>query len=212
MKKMIRDIYTTIILLFFTLAIIFAILYATSSFARADSPAYKAEWDVLQRGPQLTSSVILALDTVGKNLMLVNPDDSKTFCPQLKKLTTDQRRQFYLTLISAMAQRESGFKSESTYKESFKDAKGKNVISRGLLQISYESAKAYGCELSKPEDLHDDNKNLTCGVMILNRWIPKDNLIGSNKKGGGRYWSVLRESSDSRAKIISKLRKLDFCN
>ena len=50
-------------------------------------------------------------------------------------------------LMVEMARYESGFKPEATYKENFKDSQGRFIISRGLYQLSVESAnqKAYGC-------------------------------------------------------------------
>lgn len=111
-----------------------------------------------------------------------------------------------MQLISIMAKYESNFKPETNYTEGFNDSKGKPVISRGLLQISQESANGYNCNIVKPEQLNDPKTNLFCAVQIIHRWAIRDNtLMGEPKKGCARYFSVCRASSKSNAKILSYL-------
>lgn len=122
--------------------------------------------------------------------------------------------------ISIMAKYESGFKPQEQYKEAFKDAKGNYVVSRGLLQISIESAnqKAYACNIKDAKELHDPKINLECAVKIAVYWINKDAVFfgdrtdsDKNKKiylGLGRYNSVARSSSKSSEKIKEYLRSL----
>lgn len=110
--------------------------------------------------------------------------------------------------ISIMAKFESSFKPETSYKESFKDAKGNYVISRGLLQLSIESAnqKAYSCGIKTADELHNPKININCAVKIAAYWINKDQVFfGGDKLGIGRYWSVGRKSSGSNAKILKYL-------
>lgn len=112
--------------------------------------------------------------------------------------------------IAKMAQYESSFNPSESYKEGFADAKGNAVISRGLLQISQESAnqKAYGCGIVKAEDLHKVDVNLQCAVKIAVYWLNKDKVFfGGEKLGLGRYWSVGRASSKSNAKILAYLKE-----
>lgn len=169
--------------------------------APAKAIKVKADWD----NEAWTQFVLDALEKHRQDLLKFdNPKDAETFGYKAK--TIAEKKAFYLMLISSMARCESSFKPETSYKESFNDSKGKPVISRGLLQISIESGRGYNKSLKKAEELHDPKINLETGVMILNRWIPKDGYIGTNKKGGGRYWSVLRETSSSRAKIIAKMK------
>lgn len=113
-----------------------------------------------------------------------------------------------MQLVSIMAKYESNFKPETNYAESFNDSKGKPVISRGLLQISQESANGYNCNIVKPEQLNDPKTNLFCAVQIIHRWAIRDNtLMGEPKKGCARYFSVCRAASKSNAKILSYLSK-----
>lgn len=180
----------------------------------AEEISYKAVWDSNPSGAEWTKFTIDALDQYGEKMVnLENPADAEVYCPKFKSLNFHQKNQLWVTLISAMAKRESSFKPETSYKEGFNDSKGNPVISRGLLQISKESAnqRAYGCGIDKESELHDPKTNLTCGVKILSKWIPQDNLIGSQKLGGGRYWSVLRDTSSSQAYIRQQTMALDFC-
>jgi hypothetical protein len=141
-------------------------------------------------------------------------NDAQSFCPGYKSMTPDQRIEFWAQLVSIMAKRESGFKPETKFTESFKDAKGKLVISRGLLQLSIESGRSYGCDLSSPESLHDGKKNLACGVKIISRWVSRDHqamATKGNKFGCGRYWSVCRTTSRSYGVVRDYMRGLAIC-
>jgi hypothetical protein len=147
----------------------------------------------------------------GEKLLSVNPADLLPVCKNFEKMGKEDRAKVYTYLVSAMARYESSFKPEETYQENFNDVHGNPVISAGLLQISVESGRGYGCPVTKTEDLFSPTTNLNCGVRILTRWISNDLLAFTNKKGGARYWSVLRETSSSRAKILAKLKALPLC-
>lgn len=146
-----------------------------------------------------------------------NPTDVTDFCPNYSALTTDQKSKFWVGLLSAVARPESNYKPETTYTEDFNDSSGKKVISRGLLQISIESAnqKLYGCGIEKSEDLQDSVINLQCGVKILDAWVRKDGVIASYVKGqprgGGRYWSTLRKSNNHLPELMKSTSSLPFC-
>jgi hypothetical protein len=104
----------------------------------------------------------------------------------------------WVHLIVAMARFESSYKPVTTYREKFKNSRGEFVISTGLLQISYESARGYGFSGITTEQLKEPKKNLEVGVKILERWSLADGVIAGNGKspyqGSSRYWSVLRAS------------------
>jgi hypothetical protein len=173
----------------------------------------KAAWDNIPEGKMYTIYTMESLWKYGGDLLAVtNVSDSEIYCALLPKMTKDQRLSFWVALISCMAERESNFKTQTSYKEGFDDSKGDAVISRGLMQLSLESVnqKAYGGNVKRAEDLHDPKINLECAVKILNYWIPKDGFIGTAKYGGARYWATLRDHSDSKPKIIAKLKKLGY--
>ena len=150
------------------------------------------------------------------------PTDIDKFCPGYKTRDATARARFWVGLLSIVARPESNFKPETTYTENFNDAHGKKVVSRGLLQISFESAnqKKYSCGIKQAEELHDPKVNLTCGVKILDAWVNTDKIIatyvGQSPRGGGRYWSTLREKTDKTKNHISELtnftRALKVCS
>lgn len=147
------------------------------------------------------------------------PKDIVYFCPAYPKLHSQERRKFWVGLLSAMAKPESNFKPQRSYQEKFRDGKGRPVISRGLLQISIESAnqQRYGCDIPYPAKLHDPLVNLACGVKILSKWVSTDGVIAKHShprvhKGGSRYWSTLRPQRGHLRAIADFTRQLPFCN
>lgn len=175
-------------------------------------------WEGKVKGSrEWTNHVYSELDRLGQDLLDVIPADTATFCPKYRNLNYEQRKKYWIYLISAMARFESGFKTDTSYTENFNDSSGSNVISRGLLQISIESSRGYDCGLTSAQQLHDPFKNLSCGVRILDRWVGRDGRIAgkvdSKWRGGARYWSVLREGDKTSYKsIVSWSRNLKMCH
>lgn len=145
------------------------------------------------------------------------PTDVERFCPTYAALDADDRAVFWTGLISIIARPESNFKPETKFTESFPDSQGNPVISRGLLQISIESAnqKRYACGIEDAESLHQPDVNLRCGVRILAAWVKADNVIASwgskPNRGGARYWSTLRESRKHLPELTGFTKKLAVC-
>lgn len=146
------------------------------------------------------------------------PRDVQYFCPAYPGLAKSERRKFWVGLLSAMAKPESNFKPQRLYREKFRDARGQAVVSRGLLQISIESAnqKRYGCAITDASKLHDPAINLSCGVKIMSKWVATDGIIAKHQKprthkGGSRYWSTLRPQHGHLRAIANFTRSLAFC-
>jgi hypothetical protein len=145
-----------------------------------------------------------------------NPEDIEYFCPKYKSITKTDKIKFWTGLISSMAYYESSFDPNAEYTEKFKDNQGEYIVSRGLLQLSFESAnqKAYNCNIESDQDLYLAEVNLNCGINILSYWLNKDKAITSIKskiKGAGRYWAVLRSNNGQLEKIQAYTQALDFC-
>ncbi len=144
------------------------------------------------------------------------PADISLYCPRYEANGKDDRVRFWVALLSAMAGPESGFDPKVRYVEpKITDAKGRHVVSRGLLQISIESANQarYGCGIKRAKDLHKPGKNLECATRILNHWVASDRSIGkrhAENTGGARYWAALR-GKKGIAKIQTFTRELSFC-
>jgi hypothetical protein len=149
-------------------------------------------------------------------LLEAQPQDAARYCPGFAALDRAGRQAFYTGLVSIMARYESSFDPEARYQENFPDSSGSLVISRGLLQLSRESADAYpGCDLGSAEALHDPDVNLTCTVAILNRLVARDQAIGVKKdgdwKGGAAYWSVLRSNHPRNDEVVAFTKSLPVC-
>ena len=160
-----------------------------------------------------------AVEAVSTSLLASSiPDDIQRFCPAYQTLDTDKRNMFWVGLLSAMARPESNFEPATKFTESFSDSSGRKVISRGLLQISIESANQsrYGCNIKKAEDLHIPAVNLACSVKILSAWVRSDNVIATYKidsenRGGGRYWSISASHRAICQSLRALRRGLSFC-
>ncbi|WP_409479507.1 hypothetical protein [Pseudobdellovibrio sp. HCB154] len=183
----------------------------------ADTSDAVPMWEAKVSGSREWSNHLYSeLDRLGQDLLDVIPADAATFCPNYKNLTYNERKRYWIYIMSVMTKFESSFNTNTTYTEDFTDSSGKKVISRGLLQISIESANGYDCELSNAQDLHNPLKNLSCGVRILDRWVGRDGRIAgkvdSKWRGGARYWAVLREGDKTSYKtILSSSKNLKMC-
>lgn len=132
-------------------------------------------------------------------------DTVKTGCKTLKP------KPCLIQAISIMAVYESSLKPKTNFTEDFEDSTGAAVISRGLMQISQESAnlKPYSCGITKAKQLNDPKTNLECAVKIAVKWLNQDKVFfGEPKMGLGRYWSVGRSVSKSNPAILEYLGKL----
>lgn len=147
----------------------------------------------------------------GQNMINKNPRDLAQYCPNYATLSNEQKVEMWATMLTQVSYFESKYDTNTTYRESFTDSTGARVISTGLFQLSRESARGYGCPVSSTQDLKDPNVNLQCAVKIMGRWVDRDNMVGRGTRGGGRYWSVFRGTTNytslARASIIDSTKK-----
>ena len=172
----------------------------------------EVDWSAKAESDEWTSFTLAAIDEIGSALLVSEPSDIDTFCPAYVDRDQDGRRAFWVSLLSAMARLESNFdpavsyneKENCTYpgcKDEFTTQDGRPVVSRGLLQLSQESANGYrNCSvpITNEELLHDPKVNLRCAVAIMARWVEADGKISQTEPpwlGGARYWSVLRRQN-----------------
>lgn len=160
--------------------------------------------------------------------------DIEGFCPRYPLLTDLQKVKAIGELFVAVSYYESAFKPERFYRECLKShcqyskgcqqvpefgycmkgghkLDGGIVISRGLMQLSLESAIGNKCKVSVPNDLHDPIKNLLCGHKIMLRQIDRTGLIATSNN----YWAVLKPSStyNKIKEIKERVKKhAPFCN
>jgi len=183
---------------------------STTSGAGASGMPWDGKHADASRWTQYTAD---AIAQYGSAMRTKRPSDVASFCPNYANLDEKGRTQFWVGLVAAIAKYESSYNPNTRYQENFKDSSGTAVVSRGLLQISAESARNYGCSVSSGTALHDAKVNLTCGVRIINHWLAQDGVISaqtSDWRGAARYWAVLRKSS-TLGPIRTMTRGLSVC-
>jgi hypothetical protein len=168
-------------------------------------------WDGRLEGREWTALTQGAIDSLAPQLLNTLPADIDAFCPGYKTASAGERRLFYVALLAELARYESNFDPNTRFQENFTDSTGARVVSRGLLQLSQESANGYGCAITQPDQLYVPATNLACAVRILGRWIERDQLIAGYSagawRGASRYWSPLRDRNklvDLQAALNSK--------
>lgn len=161
------------------------------------------------------SYVETAIDTYGSALMTATPGDIGDWCPSFADQSPAERKAFWSFLMSSLMKYESNYDPAVTYTEPFNDAQGNRVVSRGVLQLSKESANGYRCGIDDPQELHDPQTNLTCAVRIMNRWVERDAVIQDRTltrqwRGLARYWSPFRRSQQ-RSVMQDQVSASSYC-
>lgn len=153
------------------------------------------------------------------------PQDVESFCPMYRRLGSIDQLNFWVQFFAAVAQYESGFDPTSRMTETTMGADpvtGQQVVSEGLLQLSYQDElwwpfcdfdysadRRYGVKDVRRSIL-DPEKNLSCGIQILNRQVEKRGAIALSSNV---YWAVLKINGKytKLPEIRSITKKLPFC-
>ncbi|MCU0816082.1 MAG: lytic transglycosylase domain-containing protein [Cypionkella sp.] len=130
------------------------------------------------------------------------PADIEAWCPGYTTASIDERRAFWVGLLSATA------KHESTWNPSAAGGGGRWI---GLMQISPATARHYNCEAQSTAALKDGAANLACAIRIMSEQVDKDGLVaGGGNRGIGRDWAPFRNAS-KRADIAEWTRSQSYC-
>lgn len=130
--------------------------------------------------------------------------DVRRFCPRFASMSDTDKRVFWAYFFQALAGAEAGLnpRTRARHPEVPKIDKvtGAPIRCEGLLQLSYEDGKLYGCDFDWKADrklppksldrsILQPKNNLECGVKILTR-----QLVDQHKPLFTRssYWSTLR--------------------
>jgi hypothetical protein len=185
---------------------------------------YAPLWEA-KRATDGRSWTLFAFDVVqnyGNNL-LAGSDDMGNFCPNYSNLTSNQKLNFWVYLVSGVVKYESGFNPLSRYQESTMGTDpitGQPVWSEGLMQLSYQDTQGYPfCEFNWSVDRNlsatdpkktilDPYINLKCGIRILNKIVGNKHLIAFNS---GHYWSTLKPQNSSEQNIQKLVNQIPFC-
>jgi hypothetical protein len=158
------------------------------------------QWDVIVEKalpPEMLSSQV--------------PRDVRRFCPRFYQMSEVDKRAFWAYFFQALAGAEAGLNPKTDVRHTEPEiavrdgVTGRMVRSEGLLQLTYEDQKRYGCDFDwekdktlKPTDpaktILQPRNNLECGVNILKRQIIDNHKPIFSSTG---YWSTLQPGTVS---------------
>jgi hypothetical protein len=176
-----------------------------------DEDTWESEWDA----------------TIEKALPdeLVSPKMGRKvaqFCPHFSAMPEADRRAFWAYFFQALAGAEAGLNATADVRHTdpqvavVDGVSHRMVRAQGLLQLTYEDSRRYGCDFDwtadkhlPPHDprktiLHPEN-NLLCGVNIL------DNQLTVQKKplmSVSSYWSTLRPGWPGNRVFVQQMRNV----
>jgi hypothetical protein len=167
---------------------------------RADQPVMR--WDHRPEAAVWTTVALEEAEAYDEVLARLVPDDIDTWCPGYKTASIADRRAFWVGILSALAEHESGWNP---------GASGGGGRWIGLTQIAPRTARAFACEARTAAELKDGAANLACALRIASVQVPKDNMVaGNGREGLGRDWAPFR-SAAKRADMAAWTRSQDYC-
>ena len=151
-----------------------------------------------------TRAAMVSVSSYGQGLESIVPRDIARWCPAYADNSAEDRRAFWVGMMSALA------KHESTYNPR---AVGGGDLWYGLLQIYPDTAQRYGCRARTGEALKDPVENLSCAARIMNVTVLRDNAIAMHD---GRWRGVAADwgPMSNRSKIAEMSRwtsAQDYC-
>lgn len=199
---------------------------------RWDDRGHTANWSKMAKSLVLENGV---------KLIESPPSDIDQFCPGYEGASDKNKAEFWVHLMAAIAEYESNFQPGRVNDESAFGSGQEDVVSRGLMQISYPSIRSKrirenGCLINNQKELHHPVNNIQCGIALFNVLTSGSgkNCISCKYEDGdkegkfagiARYWSTLRPEyevscsacSDGTAtighmkSISEKTKKLKIC-
>jgi hypothetical protein len=172
-----------------------AVLSACMAPAGPDAPATGATpvmmWDQRPDAVDWTSATLVALQDHDAVLAQSVPADIGLWCPGYASATLDDRRAFWVGLMSAVAKYESGWNPQAM------GGAGRYV---GMMQISPRSANFHGCTADTADALKDATANLTCAAEMVASGVARDGVVaGPGSLGAGRNWMPFRDAQKRAA-------------
>ena len=196
-----------------------------SSSGPRSAPGYIAIWDGYRdpeggyTGADLTRITLGELDRLDQSFFDIVPRDARQWCPAFARQTNEGRKAFYLGFISGIARFETDFRAHAKHLEAISGHYSRGLLQLGQLSLSYYPESR--CDVSgDPRQLHDLQENLSCGAMLIDHWVRRDNYIASDGNlgeddgsyfGAARYWSTLRKGRRGHDEIMAFTRSLPVC-
>lgn len=145
------------------------------------------------------------------------PHDVKRLCPRFYTMSDTDKRVFWAYFFQALAGAEAGLNPTTNVRHSqmtkVDEVTGESVHSEGLLQLTFEDNKTYGCNFDWKNDRqlppHDPKRsilepknNLECGVKILDNQIITQHRGLISKKS---YWSPLQPGTQPYRNFMKQM-------
>jgi hypothetical protein len=159
-------------------------------------------WDTRPEADLWTSQAMVAVARHDGELAGRVPGDIALFCPEYARATLNDRRAFWVGLMSATAKHESSFNPRAS-------GGGGRYI--GLMQIAPATARIAGCDARSSAALKDGGENLECAVRIMAPHVAADGMVaGSGNRGIARDWGPF-SSASKRREIAAWTSQQDYC-
>ena len=159
-------------------------------------------WDHRPEAAEWTSRSLVAV--AAKDEVLANrvPADIQGWCPGYEGNSVQERRAFWVGLISAVG------KYESSWNPAASGGGGRYI---GIMQISPKSARNYGCTATSSGALKDGAANLECAVQMVSYQVARDGVVaGKGNRGIGRDWMPFRKSA-KRGEMAAWTSAQSYC-
>jgi hypothetical protein len=141
-----------------------------------DNHLPRARWEHRTQGPLWTKVTLSAVQSHGKPLLEVVPEDIEEWCPAYPTQDAEGRAAFWAALISTLTRYESTWNPRAV---------GGGGLWHGLLQILPTTAELRRCRAVSGEGLRHGPSNLNCGVRIMAVTVPRDEAVAVK---GERRW------------------------
>lgn len=160
-------------------------------------------WETHAEGERFTLEALEAVTEKDAELASRVPQDIERWCPEYESASIEERRAFWVGLMSAVAKYESRWTPEVV-------GGGGRYI--GLMQISPVTARGSGCDATTAAELKDGGDNLACAVQIFAGKVADDGLVaGSGNRGLGRDWGPFRKRA-VLDKMAAWTSEQPYCN
>ncbi|MCX8507340.1 MAG: lytic transglycosylase domain-containing protein [Rhodobacteraceae bacterium] len=160
-------------------------------------------WDHRPEASEWTAATLAALQKEGAVLVSSVPSDVGQYCPGYARAAPEQRRSFWVGLLSSVARYESRWNPL---------ARGGGGKFKGLMQISDATARAHGC--ASGQALLDGSENLSCAVKIMSQSVARDGAVFGDARRGwlglARDWLPMRQQS-KRAEVARWMSQQSYC-
>lgn len=158
-------------------------------------------WDARPEADEWTETTLQALQNEGVALLSEVPGDIGTWCPGYVEAAPTERAAFWSGLLSALARHESTWNPQAV---------GGGGQWFGLVQISPQTARGYGCAADSGSELQDGAANLECAVRIAAHTVLRDGVVAAGGGGLAADWGPFASAS-KRAQMAAFTSTQSYC-